>query len=75
MRGKDKALVWISILGLLFWILMLRPAPVRKAMKKMGFSWESVVKSKRKAPAKRKGRTQKGQEERKPASATGTGTE
>jgi len=74
MRGKDRAIVWISILGLLFWILMLRPAPVRKAMKKMSFSWESVVKSKRKAPAKRKGRIETRQGERKLVSA-GMGTE
>ena len=65
---KDRAIIWIAIIGVLFWLVMVRPAPLRKLMKKAGFSWEAVLKDIRKASPK-KGKATGKTTLRKPANA------
>jgi len=43
MRDRDRVIIWIAILGGVFWLVMVRPEPVQQLMRRMGIYWEQLV--------------------------------
>jgi hypothetical protein len=43
MKKRDLTIVWIALIGIVFWLVTVRPAPIRKPLRKAQLFIERIV--------------------------------
>jgi hypothetical protein len=46
MKKRDLTIVWIALIGIVFWLVTVRPAPIRKPLRKAQLFIERIVRGK-----------------------------
>jgi hypothetical protein len=43
MKKRDLTIVWIAVIGVVFWLVTVRPAPIRKPLRKAQLFIERII--------------------------------
>lgn len=52
MKKRDLTIVWIAVIGIVFWLVTVRPAPIRKPLRRAQLFIERIVRGKEPSQSK-----------------------